>query len=79
MGARSYHLRFDVAGALRQTDAHIEGAFENPDGSPVRAWEVRSRLKSLLEKGVKYLPAGHCDNWDEAEQRCGGHAAERVV
>lgn len=69
-----YHLRIDVRSALKKTDDHLRGMF-NINGTPAEGRLCRKQLEIFLSRGREFISAdSNCDNWDEQEQACGGHA-----
>lgn len=65
----THHMRLDIKGCLR--NKAFEG-FKYESGKPMPREIVEHYLIQELEKGVKYLPVGSCDNFSQ-EHGCLGH------
>lgn len=63
------HMRLDIKGCIR--NKAFEGfMFEN--GNPMTREQAEHYLLLELNKGIKFLPLGKCDNFDFNEG-CLGH------
>ena len=63
------HMRMSIEGCLRNKG--FEG-FTFSNGNPMTREQAEHYLRLELEKGIKYLPVGDCDNFSETEG-CLGH------
>lgn len=72
MSAKRFHLRVDLRGALLN---RAFDCFRHDDGRPMHPDEARSEIRSLLARGVKFVPVGECEGF-YPEGRCPGHPME---
>lgn len=70
---KGFHLRIDIRGMLLRSEPELEGAIIDDDGRKLTGREVKERLMDELQRGLRFLPAGECDNWDVDEEICRGH------
>jgi hypothetical protein len=74
--SRNFHLRIDLRGALRNWHAHEwRNCVKADDGHTMTPDEVQDEFFNMLQKGVRFIPCGPCDNFD-AEKGCLGHPVE---
>ncbi|QNI37491.1 hypothetical protein [Edaphobacter albus] len=76
--AKLFHWRIDVAAELKRKDEELTSSFVGDGGVPLAADKIRVDLTTLLETGVRYLPAdSRCDCFDP-RRGCIGHDLERA-
>lgn len=69
----TYHLGFDIAGTMRQSDEDLDGALST-DGRPLTGKEVRHYLFNIRQKNPALkLFTGDCCNNQGADGGCLGH------
>ena len=71
--SRTFHIRIDLRGALRNWRASDwKNCVTADDGHMMTPDEVYGEFFNLLEKGTRFIPCGPCDNFDP-EHGCQGH------
>ena len=69
----TYHMRIDLRGALSHWHpSEWKNCVKADDGHTMTPDEVQQEFFNMLERGVKFIPLGTCDNFD-SEQGCKGH------
>lgn len=72
--SRTVHMCLDIAGALKNK---IFKGFMTDDGMELSEREAEKQLEKLKAKGVKVMPLGKCDGFDD-QTGCPGHYAGLV-
>lgn len=73
-GSTRVHMCMDIRGAIRNRS--FEG-MQHPDGTPMTAFEAENCLWELHANGVRVIPIGSCDDFDD-QKGCRGHRSPRV-
>jgi hypothetical protein len=75
--AKNFHVRIDLRGALKHwRDSDWISCVTADDGHMMTPNEVQDEFLTMLQKGVRFIPCGPCDNFD-AEHGCRGHPVEQ--
>jgi hypothetical protein len=69
------HMSLSVEGAMHWPARLRKDLLQDEDGRALSAAETLKTLRGLFAEGVRYLPIGNCDNFDD-QQGCLGHPAE---
>ncbi len=73
-GTTRVHMCMDVRGAIRNKS--FDG-FQHPDGKAMTRREAEDALFELHSTGVKVIPLGSCDDFDD-QTGCRGHRSPRI-
>lgn len=70
------HMTWNIAGALKKSDKHLDGLMQYDDGRFLSGKEAREYLQGCLVKGWRVLPLGDCEGFDY-DKGCPGHTNEQ--